>query len=160
MEESIRVGGTAGVLTRTALTDVRILGHLVPKGTIIYMPLHGGGIMEPTFSVDETQRSETYRKAEGKRTGEWDPEGIKMFDPERWLVDGAFNAQAGPHLTFGAGPRGCFGRKLAYLELRIAFVLVLWSFRLGDVPEKYADWEAMDQLTHSPVRCYVKLERA
>jgi cytochrome P450 len=162
------VGGTSGVLTRTALADVVVLGHVVPKGTRLVLCGHGGGIMEPVFDIDEKLRSETYRKAEGggKRTvGDWAPEGIKTFDPERWLVvdqktgEKVFDAQAGPHIMFGAGPRGCFGKKLAYLELRIAFVLVLWSFRLLDVPERYGDWEAMDQLTHSPVRCYVRLEK-
>lgn len=161
------MGGTAGVLTRTALADVVVLGKLVPKGTTVYMCLHGGGIMEPPFAIDDNLRSEAYRKSEGKRTGEWDPSCIRAFDPERWLVDDGsgtgrqvFDAQAGPHLTFGTGPRGCFGRRLAYLELRIALVLVVWRFGLVRVPDQYGGFEAMDQLTHSPVRCYVRLEEA
>jgi hypothetical protein len=126
---------------------------------------HGHGIFEPPFDIADTLRSESYRKADGGKTGDWDPQTMKNFDPERWLVQDAasdkkvFDASAGPQMTFGAGPRGCFGRKLAYLELRLAIVLVMWDFELQDVPEAYASWEAIDQLTHSPIDCYVKLGR-
>jgi cytochrome P450 len=68
-----------------------------------------------------------------------------------------FDASAGPHMAFGAGLRGCFGKKLAYLELRLAIVLILWHFELGEVKGEYASFEAIDQLTHAPVVCYVNL---
>jgi len=127
---------------------------------------HGGGVMQRPFEIDNKLRNETYLKSDGGKTGDWDPESIREFNPERWLVHDkandskVFDSSAGPHIMFGAGPRGCFGRKLAYLELRLAIVLIVWSFELQPVPEKYASWEAMDQLTHSPIDCYVKLAKA
>ncbi|KAF2828307.1 cytochrome P450 [Ophiobolus disseminans] len=160
IEEIIRCGGTAGVLTRTTTTDVIILGHAIPKGTRIVMMSHGGGVMEPPFKIDDKLRNETYLKSDSRRTGDWDTENIQEFNPERWIVNGEFDASAGPHIMFGAGPRGCFGRKLAYLELRLAIVLIIWTFELQDVPEKYAGWEAIDQLTHGPIDCYVRLAKA
>jgi hypothetical protein len=39
-------------------------------------------------------------------------------------------------------------------------VLVLWHFELQEVPEEYGGFEGMDQLTHSPVQCYVRLGKA
>jgi cytochrome P450 len=165
IEELIRCAQTANMTTRTATQDAVVLGHLIPKGTRIAMCGHGGGVMEPTFDIPDAMRSSQYRKADGGRTGSWEPTTMKTFDPERWLVPDAtgrrvFDALAGPMIVFGAGPRGCFGRKLAYLELRLAIVLVVWTFVLNEVPEAYAGWEAIDGLTHAPILSYVQLSKA
>jgi cytochrome P450 len=90
---------------------------------------------------------------------------MRTFDPDRWLrteADGSkvFDGTLGPHLSFGLGPRSCFGRKLAYLELRLALVLVLWHFELQKVPDNLDSYEAIDQLTHNPIQCYVRLAPA
>lgn len=60
------------------------------------------------------------------------------FEPERWLrkkkrasssttatEDEAieFNANAAPQAAFGLGLRGCWGRKLVYVELRMLVAL-------------------------------------
>lgn len=79
----------------------------------------------------------------------WDPVDIGAFAPERWLKaekseneDGktveqeVFEPQAGPNLAFGAGLRACFGRRLAYLEMRTALTLLIWSFELREMGEK------------------------
>jgi hypothetical protein len=127
---------------------------------------NGGGILTPSFKIDAALRSKSYHNADGGKVGVWESEGMEKFKPDRWLEYNQaaackiFNPAAGPHLLFGAGPRSCFGRKLAYLELRLAIVLVLWTFELQPVPERYGSWEAMEQLTHSPIQCYVKLVKA
>jgi cytochrome P450 len=71
-----------------------------------------------------------------------DPE---KFIPERWLSDsflaeaeqqGAnpYKAKGDPfvHLAFGAGPRSCFGRKFALLEMKMMVYVLLQQFRLVD----------------------------
>ncbi|KAA8626468.1 CypX Cytochrome P450 [Pyrenophora tritici-repentis] len=166
IEEILRCAQTAIIPSRNAVTDAVVLGHVIPKGTRVMMCGNGGGILTPSFEIDSALRSKSYHNADGGKVGIWDSEGIKKFKPDRWLqYDQAtdctiFNAAAGPHLLFGAGPRSCFGRRLAHLELRLAIVLILWSFELQPVPERYGSWEAMEQLTHSPIQCYVKLIEA
>jgi cytochrome P450 len=71
-----------------------------------------------------------------------------------------FDQSAGPHIQFGGGPRGCFGKRLAYLELRLALVLSVWSYVFEPVEGHLGSFEAMEQLTHSPAVCYVKIREA
>ena len=160
---------TAGPMTsRTSTTDAVILGHVVPKGTRIMMMSSGGGVLTPAHKIPDSIRSPAYQSAGGGKIGSWDesiPEDMAAFNPDRWLkteVDGSkvFDATLGPQMGFGAGPRGCFGRKLAYLEVRLAIVLLLWHFELQKVPEPLNSYEAIEVLTHGPVHCYVRLSAA
>jgi hypothetical protein len=104
MEETIRCSGTSSLLTRTALTDVVILGHIVPKGTRIGMTTQGSGFKNKPFQIDDSKRNETYRKSEGGRIPDWDVETMDQFDPDRWLVtdkssgEKVFDAAAGPQM--------------------------------------------------------------
>lgn len=168
IEELVRCGQTATVTSRTSTTDAVVLGHVVPKGTRVIMLTTAGGVLKPSHKIPDSLRSNTYHNAGGGKIGAWDessPEEMAAFNPDRWLkteADGSkvFDASLGPHLGFGAGPRGCFGRKLAYLELRLAIVLVLWHFELQKVPEHLDSYEPIEQLTHNPVQCFVKLAPA
>jgi cytochrome P450 len=166
LEEILRVACTGSITSRTAMQDAVVLGYVIPKGTMLLMAGAGGGILEPPFAIDDSLRSSYYHKAGGGKIRAWDKSTMKDFDPERWLVRDAdtdemmFDGSAGPHVSFGGGLRGCYGKKMAYLELRMAIVLVLWHFELHEVPEQYGGFEGMDQLTHSPVQCYVKLGKA
>ncbi|KAJ4382968.1 hypothetical protein N0V86_002195 [Didymella sp. IMI 355093] len=168
IEELVRCGQTASITSRTASTDAVVLGHVIPKGTRIIMLGQSAGVLKPSHNIPDSLRSPTYHNAGGGKIGAWDessPEEMTAFKPERWLktqADGSkvFDATLGPHLGFGAGPRGCFGRRLAYLELRLAIVLVLWHFQLQKVPKPLDSYEPIEQLTHNPVQCYVKLAPA
>ncbi|USP77758.1 cytochrome P450 monooxygenase [Curvularia clavata] len=163
IEEILRHSKTGLLISRTATTDAMILGHIVPKGTRVYMMLNGPGVLEPAYKIPDTLRSPSFHATNGGKTSDWDARDVKVFNPERWLVGSGngkvFNAQAGPQMAFGGGKRGCFGKRLAYLELKTVIALIVWSFVLEKVPEQYAGWEAMDQLTHQPVDCYVKLRK-
>jgi cytochrome P450 len=168
IEEMVRCAQTAPVTSRTASKDAVVLGHVIPKGTRIIMMGRSAGILKPSHNIPDSLRSPTFHNAGGGKIGAWDessPEDLLAFHPERWLkteADGSrvFDATLGPHLGVGAGPRGCFGRKLAYLELRLAIVLVLWHFELQRVPEHLDSYEPIEQLTHNPLQCYVKLAPA
>jgi cytochrome P450 len=60
-------------------------------------------------------------------------ENGEQFDPERWLEDG--NAQRSApdqksFLAFGAGPRFCPGRNLAFLESKTALAMIARNFEI------------------------------
>jgi cytochrome P450 len=172
MEEVLRCAGTVPFVPRDAVVDTTLLGHHVPKGTLILFINQGPGIVTPPISqkVPEEVRSASSR-AHADVRGEWDATDIGAFKPERWLVpvpaeEGSksggkesFNPAAGPHMAFGAGPRGCFGRRLAYLELRILFTMLIWTFEFQQPPEALRNYEALDSMTTLPKMAYVKLRR-
>ncbi|EJT67975.1 hypothetical protein GGTG_14448 [Gaeumannomyces tritici R3-111a-1] len=60
-------------------------------------------------------------------------------------------------MPFGLGTRGCFGRRLAYLEQRVSLTLLVWSFELSPCPPELSGYAAVDGLTHRPKQCYVRL---
>ncbi|CAG8051375.1 unnamed protein product [Penicillium olsonii] len=161
LEEIVRKSMTAPGVSRTAMVDTVILGHRIPKGTTVFLMGNGPDFIAPPIgTIPEELRSKSCREANGK-IGAWDPVDSHLFKPERWIVmeDGkeCFDSTSGPVLTFGLGPRGCFGRRMAYLELKIVFVLLLWNFELQPVPEALSSYQAVDKLTHQPRFCYLRL---
>ena len=112
-------------------------------------------------------------------TSQWDPETIGQFQPERWLkrrsdpiapsalsgqpyefTDLKYDSTAGPFFTFGGGPRGCFGRKLAYLELRIVIAVLVWNFEFHSCPPELSSYKGINKATTIPEQCFVKLRKA
>ena len=125
IEEIVRCSGNAPGVVRSAMVDTEILGYPIPKGTDVFLLGNGPGFFESPFSIDEAKRSESCRTAKG-RVGSWNPQNMTSFSPERWLErdeNGSvvFNSTAGPHLNFGLGPRGCFG-KLFGIALRLSLI--------------------------------------
>ncbi|KAK4073230.1 uncharacterized protein Triagg1_5510 [Trichoderma aggressivum f. europaeum] len=175
LEECLRMTKTIPTILREALTDVTILGHPVPKGTGIMIYNHGpGGQLQSGFNIPETVRSDTSQSSKD-RVGEWNADDISRFRPERWLQrtigaeagggDDAefegieYNVNAGPFLTFGGGPRGCFGKKLAYMELRIVLAMLVWNFEFQPCPAELSSYEGIDTATVVPKQCYVRLKQ-
>ncbi|GKT41028.1 cytochrome P450 monooxygenase TRI13 [Colletotrichum spaethianum] len=162
MEEILRCGGAAPMVDREAVCDTELLGHHIPKGTVVLCLNKGPSMMKPALAVDEAKRSKSSQSAKARA---WDDADIGQFKPERWLVepagstDGAveFDQQAGPQLAFGLGTRGCFGRRLAYLELRIILTLIVWNFELLPCPKALSGYGAREGLTYKPKDCYVRL---
>ncbi|ETS82913.1 hypothetical protein PFICI_04789 [Pestalotiopsis fici W106-1] len=167
MEEILRLTGPVLGVFRQAQVDTTLLGHRVPKGTQVFMPTMGASVARPSFAVDEAVRSESSRSHTEKR-GDWDDLDPEAFVPERWLktedddetLQSSFDSQAGPFLTFSNGVRGCFGRRLAYLELRILMTLLFWNLELGSLPEELNTFEAVDSLTTKPAKCFVRISEA
>lgn len=172
IEEVLRLGSTLPVLDRQTDRNTEILGHAVPKGTIVMMLNRGPSFTEPALDVNEALRSPTCKASgQARLAKQWDHEGMATFRPERWLTTddvtddsegGAkevYDSLAGPSLPFGVGTRGCFGRKLAYLKLRIIITLLVWEFRLKKCPVALSGYGAVETLTHKPRDCYVRLEK-
>jgi len=164
VEETLRLAGTAAITGRDAIVDTTVLGHPIPKGTLVLFMIKGPGTALPriTGGLDESRRSASSKPT----TGNWDPEEIELYQPERWIVANAetgeeeFDPSAGPMMAFGGGPRGCFGRRLAYLELRIAVTMLLWNFEFLKVSDELNSYEALDRITTLPKMANIKLRRA
>jgi cytochrome P450 len=65
------------------------------------------------------------------------PDGAPRFDPDRWLEGGTDGKS---FLPFGAGPRFCPGRNLAFLEGKAALATLARNFEIelaGDVPREH-----------------------
>ncbi|KAK4545246.1 hypothetical protein LTR36_003426 [Oleoguttula mirabilis] len=164
LEEILRLGITAAATARVTTQDVEVLGYHIPEGTDVFMMCSGPSMTAPPMHVDENKRSQSSRllSAEERWTGDWDPETLAEFNPDRWLRkndqgDIEFDSKSGPMQTFGGGLRGCFGRKLAMLGLRTIFTLIIWSFELLPIPEDLGTWAAEDLMTHQPQQTYVRL---
>jgi cytochrome P450 len=162
IEEILRCGNTSTGTSRIALVDVEILGRKIPKGTEVMLMSNAPSVRSPAFQIDDSLRSASYRSAKD-RFGTWNPEDVVEFKPERWIAneDGkeVFDPHAGPIFAFCLGPCGCYGRKLAYLQMKIIFLLIVWNFELRKCPEALSSYNAVDGVTHRPKQCYVRLAR-
>jgi hypothetical protein len=160
LEECMRLCNTAPAATRTAVVDTEILGHFIPAGTEVYMLFTGPGYLRPALRIPESARSQRVQEHKEKKNGSWDNETCGDFDPERWIETetGEFNPQAGPMHGFSMGIRGCWGRKLAYIEMRIMITFLMLSFEFAGVPEELAGFEQHVRLTNEPRTCYVRLK--
>ncbi|RYP15252.1 hypothetical protein DL765_005827 [Monosporascus sp. GIB2] len=162
IEESLRVTGPLPVSQRRTVVDTVILGRNIPKGTDIIFVANGPSYLSPSISVPDNARSESSRAKYSH--GHWNPEDIHLFRPERWLrIDEngreVFDPQAGPAMPFGLGPRGCFGRRLAYLEIRIVLALLVWNFEFQRLSEELSSHAVVDTLTSTPEKCFVALNK-
>jgi cytochrome P450 len=115
---------------RDAMVDTVILGHPIPKGTHVFIFNQGASFREPALALAEKDRSPSCQAAT-KEGGvrERNSQDMRVFHPERWLVQGdgsagekdglVFDSTAGPTMSFSLGVRACYGRQLGYLEMRI-----------------------------------------
>lgn len=69
------------------------------------------------------------------------------FIPERWLdkaFDTDYKKAAQP---FSLGPRGCIGRHLSYMEMRLILGRLLWSFDVESVDGAW-QWDPEGEMKH------------
>lgn len=54
------------------------------------------------------------------------------FNPDRWIVTNGNEESVGiarsAFCPFGIGPRGCAGKRVAYLELNLVLATLLWTY--------------------------------
>ena len=114
LRESLRVKGVTPLITAEPLADTTICEAHIPAGTELLMLLRYPNVSE--------------HPADG-------------FDPDRWLHSDEESAPK--FLTFGAGPRFCPGRNLAFLEAKTALAMIARNFQIeldssaGEVSEYY-----------------------
>ncbi|KAI0427213.1 cytochrome P450 [Xylaria sp. FL1042] len=164
IEETLRLNAVP--ITRETIRDTTILGHPVPKGCQVFLVSNGPGFISPPLAVSASERSSATRQT--KMNDHWDESrDLRAFDPERWLVrdcDGdadavSFNGTAGPQLVFGHGVRGCWGKKLAQMELRTVVALLVWHFEMLEIPSTLAGNEATEGVARRPRRVFVRLRK-
>lgn len=150
IKEVLRINPLSPVIARQAACDMNILGHIIPKGTPLFFAPEGPTFVEKGFGVPDELRSETSAK-HGGLTDWADTEFPgEEFHPERWLTTGGdaevvYDGARGPFFTFSAGNRGCWGQKLAYLELKLITTLIVWNFEFEEIPAELQDWEVHDE---------------
>jgi cytochrome P450 len=161
IEEALRLHPTN--VTRSAIVDTELLGHHIPKGTVVFSIANGPGCWKPSLPVDDAKRSSSSKAA--PKPNSWDESSdLLTFDPERWLVKDdkgniRFDGNRGPQLIFGLGPRGCYGKRLAYIEMRVLATLAVWNFDLLPTPPELSSHAATDGISHKAKQCYVKLKK-
>ena len=150
-EEVLRLCGAVPSVERDALADTEVLGYPIPKGATLLLLTAGPTIAKPALG-------NTKKESKSK----WDSDDITAFRPERWLAKNngdaeSFDPMAGPMFAFGGGQRMCYGRRLAYMEMKLILTLVLWNFELLPCPEKLSGYKTVLALTNRPKDCYVRL---
>ena len=181
IEEMLRIN--AVTVTREALRDTTILDRPIKKGTQVFFVSNGPGFLSPSIPLNnESQRSANSRAA--KINGTWDESrDLTIFDPERWLVrkntnhnnnndndnssseahlsehDVDFDGAAGPQLVFGLGPRACWGRRLAQMEMRTMIAILVWEFELLETPAALSGYAGLEGIARVPRQCYVRLRK-
>ncbi|KAI1420864.1 cytochrome P450 monooxygenase [Xylaria sp. FL1777] len=165
MEEMLRCSGAIPVVDRIATVDTELLGHHIPKGTVVTCLVTGPSLVSPGFDIEMSRRSPASQSnvKEGRHR-RWDPQNISLYDPDRWTIpsktrvgDIEFDPTAGPNLSFGLGARGCYGKRLAYLEMRIFLTLVVWNFELLPCPPAVSTYHAKLIASNEPAHTYVRL---
>ncbi|KAL2851110.1 cytochrome P450 [Aspergillus pseudoustus] len=151
-EEILRFANPATGVDRQAVVDTEILGHAVPKGTIVACLLPEPALISPPeIAKNLSQRSSSIN------SNSWDDSDLAHFRPERWILHGEFDLDAAPRVAFGLGPRGCPGKRLAYMEIKAGLVSVLWNFELLPCPAELSGYEKLVLATQKPKQCYVRL---
>ncbi|KAI1366774.1 cytochrome P450 [Xylaria arbuscula] len=162
IEETLRLNAVP--VTRETIRDTTILGRRVPKGCQVFIVSNGPGFVSPPLAVSTSDRSATTRQANGHWAKTRD---LGTFDPERWLLrssdgaaDAVFHGAAGPQLVFGHGVRGCWGKKLAQLELRTIVALLVWQFIMSEIPQALSGNQATEGVARRPRNVFVRLRKA
>lgn len=160
IQETLRYETPVHLITRCAMVDTDILGYRIPKGTHVRIGLKGPGTTEPVNPGADARRVEAQSKVDTSER--WDESDVGEFKPERWLkVDEKgqeyFDSKAGPTLTFSAGPRMCWGRKLAYMQMKMLVTLLLWNFEFLPIEGQLGGMDRWEEFTTKPKYTYIRL---
>ncbi|MFI5027572.1 MAG: cytochrome P450 [Solirubrobacterales bacterium] len=133
LRESMRLKPVAPVTGVEPLADTEIAGTRIPAGTRLLL-LH-------------------------RYAGLQDVDRAREFRPERWLGENGLKApDQKSFLGFGAGPRFCPGRNLAFLEAKTALAMIARNFELELDPSAQPVTELLG-FTMSPQGLRVRLRK-
>ncbi|XP_041504190.1 cytochrome P450 3A13-like [Microtus oregoni] len=104
VSEALRLYPVSDRIRRTSKKDAEINGMLIPKGTVVIIPV---------FTL---HRDPKY----------WpEPE---QFRPERFSKENKDRINPCTYLPFGYGPRNCIGMRFALINVKLAIVKILQNF--------------------------------
>ena len=106
VKETLRLHPLVPLVSRELAIDSVILGYHIPAGTTCI------------FNFFTLSKDPRYFK---------DP---TVFNPERWSHD-SDEIHSFASLPFGFGPRGCYGRRIAELELHLLLTRIMQKFKLS-----------------------------
>ncbi|KAK4495474.1 hypothetical protein PRZ48_013805 [Zasmidium cellare] len=142
---------------RQTTCDAPLMGHVIPKDTTIFIPLRGPGYEAPSYNDPKNTHGSSGQPYSAVRA--WDDED-GAFRPERWLDDeGECDVSGRPSMPFSAGLRGCYGRRLVVLQLRVALTVLVLGVEVLRVPGEVDGEESVDGLARRPRRCFVRLRK-
>jgi len=115
IDEALRMSPPVpGLLPREIIAEEGCVidGEHIPCGTIVGVPIHGIHHNEEYF-----------------------PNPFS-YQPERWLEGSVEQHEKiqSAFTPFSLGSRGCIGKSLAYIELRVAMARLVWNFEFEQVP--------------------------
>ena len=165
IQEVLRISNPIAFVAKETIRDMEILGHRIPAGTTLMLSTSGPTMTQKGVRVDQKRRSATYK--ENEAVMDWGESDFapNEFHADRWLrIDPAtgaevFDSAAGPFLSFSNGPRTCWGKRLALMELKLIVTLLVWNFEFREIPEGLRDNTVLDGLFMKPLTCYVQLEQ-
>lgn len=112
VEEGLRLRPPVWGIGREALEDIELRGHVIKKGTQIF-------IMQWVLHQDARYFHEPQR-----------------FDPDRWAPERRESIPAHASMPFGAGPRKCIGTHFAMLEATLLLASIVQRFHVEVLPGK------------------------
>jgi cytochrome P450 len=131
LREAMRLKSVAPIGSAEPLADTELAGIAIPAGTKILLLTRQAGLRDVERAPD--------------------------FRPERWLPEGGLDApDQKSFLTFGAGPRFCPGRNLAFLEAKTALAMIARNFEISLDPSAEPVTELLG-FTMSPKNLRVRL---
>lgn len=164
--ETLRCSATGPICFRQTTSNCTILGHDVPAGTPLLLVTAGPSYKSSKMPhVPEHIRSVTSQKSYAHRMNmqpaanfqeQQDIACLDTFDPGRWIVGDHFNPEAVRVLPFSAGARGCFGKRIAMVDMRILITVLIATFTFPKMDDRLSSFKPVDGLSRRPRQCYVK----
>jgi cytochrome P450 len=115
----------------------------VPAGLLRTVPT-GGAIIDGEFVVEGTSVAVNSWAAGHNPANFRNPD---TFIPERWLDDAYSSDLKKGAQPFSLGPRGCIGKHLSYMEMRLILGELLWNFDLVSTDGAWR-WNPEGEMKH------------
>lgn len=77
--------------------------------------------------------------------------------PERWLDDPEYATDNKKGMApFSLGPRGCIGKHLSYMEMRVIMGRLLWNYDISSVDGAW-EWDPTGEMRN--MKAFVRLSK-